>query len=69
MEDLSLVLVLAIATLVVVALFAAYQRYRAYQAKIENEHSSLMDDPRMTHNEPRMPYGTEGPDGNPRPRS
>lgn len=42
----QLILALAVVTLVAAAAFAIYQRIRVAQAKRNNEHSALTDDPR-----------------------
>lgn len=67
MDGLALV-IMPLFTLLVLGVGAAlFSLWRTRKAKKENEHSAIMDDPRMTHKEPRMPEGAQGPDGNPRP--
>ena len=68
-ERSTLIIMLALGTLLIALAVGIFQRIRAGKAKLDNEHSALMDDPRMTHKEPRTPKGTGETDGNPRPAS
>ncbi|WP_420391848.1 hypothetical protein [Acuticoccus sp.] len=49
----TLIITLAVTTLVLVVLFGIWQRFRAGRAKAKHEHSAIMDDPNFTHKETR----------------
>jgi hypothetical protein len=48
----TLVIALALATLLIVLAIGIYQRARVSRAKAENEHSALSEDPRLRNDHP-----------------
>ena len=54
LDNSVLIIGLAIATLVIVLLYAVFQRIRVSKAKATGEHSALMDNPNATTKQKRV---------------